>query len=111
MLRLIIYLNLKKLCYHVYKKREIQSLIIPFTTLPPPIHEDENRAKMGIELLSDNEEDDDVIFDVSLERLHTPTRSSANSSTDSPASRLKKIRVEEEGKKSEEVDTYLLQYV
>ena len=103
MLRLIIYLNLKKLCYHVYKKREIQSLIIPFTTLPPPIHEDENR----VEVLSGDDEDDEAMFEVPLARLHTPTRSSANSSTDSPASRLKKIRVEEEAKINEEVDTYL----
>ena len=35
-------------------KREIQSLIIPFTTLPP-INEDENR----VEVLSGDDEDDD----------------------------------------------------
>ena len=81
-------------------------MIIPFTTLPPPINEDENR----VELLSEDNEDDEAMFEVPLERLHTPTptvRSSTNSSTDSPGSRLKKIRVEEEAKINEEVDTYL----
>ena len=72
-------------------------------TLPPPIHEDENR----VEVLSGDDEDDEAMFEVPLARLHTPPRSSTNSFTDSPASRLKKMRVEEEGKISEELDTYL----
>jgi len=45
-----------------------------------------------------------------FERIHTPTptvRSSTNTSTDSAGSKLKKIRVEEEAKINEEVDTYL----
>ena len=90
-------------------KREIQSLIVPFTTLPPQLNEDENRTNMDVELLSE-EDDDDAMFEVPFERIHTPTptvRSSTNTSTDSPGSKLKKIRVEEEAKINEEVDTYL----
>ena len=50
------------------------------------------------------------MFEVPFERIHTPTptvRSSTNTSTDSPGSKLKKIRVEEEEKINEEVDAYL----
>jgi len=50
------------------------------------------------------------MFGVPFERIHTPTstvRSSTNTSTDSPGSKLKKIRVEEEAKIDKEVDTYL----
>ena len=71
--------------------------------MPPPIREDED----SVEILSGDDEDDEAMFEVPLARLHTPPRSSTNSFTDSPASRLKKMRVEEEGKISEEVDTYL----
>jgi len=63
---------------------------------------------MDVVLLS--EDDDDAMLDVPFERIHTPTRtvrSSTNTSTDSPGSKLKKIRVEEEAKINEEVDTYL----
>ena len=62
-------------------KREIQSLIIPLKTLPPSIREDEDR----VEILSGDDDDDEAMFEVPLARLHTPTRSSTNSSTDSPA--------------------------
>jgi len=87
-------------------KREIQSLIVPFTTLPPPINEDENRTNMDVEILSE-EDDDDAMFEVPFERIHTPTptfRSSTKTYIDSPGSKLKKIRVEEEAKINEEVD-------
>ena len=52
-------------------------------------------------LLSEDEDDDDAMFEVPFERMHTPTptvRSSTNTSTDSLDSKLKKIRVEEEVK-------------
>jgi len=60
-----------------------------------------------------SEDDDDAMFEVSFERIHTPVltvRSSTKISTDSPGSKLKKIRVEEEAKINEEVDTYLCYY-
>jgi len=54
--------------------------------------------------------DDDVMFDVSFERMRTPittVRSSTTASTDSPSCKLKVIRVEKGAKINEEVDVYL----
>ena len=82
-------------------------MIVPFTALSPPINEDEIRTNMDVVLLS--EDDDDAMFELSLERIHTPiltVRSSTKTSTNFPGSKLKKIRVEEEVKMNEEVVTY-----
>ena len=65
---------------------------------------------MDVELLSEEDEDDDAMLEAPFKRIHTPTstvRSSTNTSTDSPSSKFKKIRVKEEANISEEVDTYL----
>ena len=63
-------------------------MIVPFTTLSPPINEDEILGNMDVVLLS--EDYDDAKFEVSFGRIHTP-RSSTKTSTDSPGSKLKKI--------------------
>ena len=71
-------------------KKNTQSLIVPFTTLPPPINEDEIRTNMDVVLLS--EDDDDAMFEISFERIHIPTLAaicSTNASTDSSGFKVK----------------------
>ena len=75
-----------------FMKKELQSLIVPLMTLPPPINEAGSSTEMDVVLLS--EEDDDDVFDVSFEPIRTPIptgRSSTTTFTDSPGSKLKKI--------------------
>ena len=75
-----------------------------------PINENGNCINMDVELLSEEDEDDDAMLEAPFKRIHTPTstvRSSTNTSTDSPSSKFKKIRVKEEANISEEVDTHL----
>ena len=67
-------------------------MIVPFTTLSPPINEDEILGNMDVVLLS--EDYDDAMFEVSFGRIHTSiltVRSSTKTSTDSPGSKLKII--------------------
>ena len=45
-------------------------MIVPLTKLFPPINEDEISTNMDLVLLS--VDDDDAMFEVSFERIHTP---------------------------------------
>ena len=82
----------KKALATKFMKKELQRLIVPFMTLPPPINEAGSSTEMDVVLLS--EEEDDDVFDVSFEPIRTPIptgRSSTTTSTNSLGSKLKKI--------------------
>ena len=71
-----------------FMKKELQSLIVPLMTLPPPINEAGSSTEMDVVLLS--EEEDDDVFDVSFEPIRTPIptgRSSTTTFTNSPGSK------------------------
>ena len=62
-----------------FMKKELQSLIVPLMTLPPPINEAGSSTEMDVVLLS--EEDDDDVFDVSFEPICTPIPTGRSSTT------------------------------